>query len=101
MGTGVQATYSEHHMSLNSAFSGMGGREFVRTVIAELELGAERVVLDCAEWRVLDFSLLSALVRCTETFRSRGALLELANLPTEMRANIRELRLQNRLRLQD
>lgn len=99
MATAMESVFAEHHMSIGTAFSGAYGRQFGRTVLAALDNGARHVVVDCSEWRKLDVVLLSALVRCADVFSSRDALFELVNLTPEMRANLRELRLQNRLRV--
>lgn len=99
MATALQFSPAEHHMAVTDAFLGTNGREFGKSVLHALDTGNVHVVVDCAGWRRLDFVLLSALVKCADAFTHRGAELELVNLSTEMRANIRELRLEHRLRI--
>ena len=99
MATMVQHAFAEHHVSISSALS--DSRRFGRSVLEALEQGRRHVVVDCGEWKHLDLMILSALVRCAGAFASQGALLELVNLSPEMRANVRELRLQNRLKVVD
>ena len=74
------------------------GRRFGNSVLDALQRGMNHVIIDCREWHRLDLNLLSALVRCANAFANHGATLEFANLSPEMRAIVRELRLQNRLR---
>ena len=77
------------------------GRRFGNSVLEALERGMNHVVIDCCEWHRLDLNLLSSLIRCANAFARHGATLEFANLSPEMRAIVRELRLQNRLRVLD
>jgi anti-anti-sigma regulatory factor len=98
MATAVQM-YAEHHMSVDADLSGLSRGEFGKAVVGALELGKKHVVLDCSQWKKLDLMVLSALVRCADVFSSRGATLEIVNLPNEIHAAIRELRLHHRLRL--
>jgi anti-anti-sigma regulatory factor len=101
MAIALQHSMTEHYMSVAEEFTGIDGREFGRSVLHALEDGKRHVVVDCTGWRRLDFVLLSSLVKCADVFSSRGASLELVNLSPEMHANIRELRLQNRLGVAD
>jgi hypothetical protein len=94
-------TITTHYVAITPESIGAKGRAFGWSVIEALEAGKRHVVVDCAAWRHLDFVLLSALVRCADLFSSRGALLELVNLSSELRGNIRELRLDERLGVAD
>ena len=98
MATAVEL-YAEHRMSIEPNFVGTLGRDFGKSVLAALEQGKRHVIVDCRNWRHLDLILLSALVRCADRFYRDGALLEIINLTPEMRATIRELRLDHRLHL--
>jgi anti-anti-sigma regulatory factor len=100
MATAVQM-YAEHHMSVGPNVSAVSIRELGKAVVAALALGQRHVVLDCSQWRKLDLMVLSCLVRCADVFSSSGATLEIVNLPHDVHAAIRELRLDRRLRLAD
>jgi hypothetical protein len=78
---------------------GSNGRSFGRSLIEYFEQGVRRVVVDCGDWRQLDFGLLSALVRAADFSRRCGATLELVNLQNTIAADLRELRLSHRLGL--
>ena len=99
MGTLVQQSYAEHHVSIASALHDT--RLFGRSVLDALDAGRRHVVVDCEDWKQLDLMLLSALLRCAKAFARQGARFELANLSPEMRANVRELRLLDRLKVVD
>jgi hypothetical protein len=99
MATMVQHSFAEHHVSISSALA--DSRDFGRTLLEALDQGRRHVIVDCEDWKKLDLMLLSALVRCANVFARQGALFELANLSPEMRANVRELRLQDRLKVLD
>jgi anti-anti-sigma regulatory factor len=99
MATMVQPTFAEHHVSIASAFA--DSRGFGRSLLEALDQGRRHVIVDCEEWKKLDLMLISALVQCAQAFANQGAQFELANLTPEMRANVRELRLQRRLKVLD
>jgi anti-anti-sigma regulatory factor len=100
MATAISA-FPEHHLAIGPNLSEGEGRRFGKIVLDALERGMNHVIIDCREWHRLDLTLLSALVRCANVFASHGATLEFANLSPEMRAIVRELRLQDRLRVLD
>ena len=97
MATAVQTIQTEEVVSVNEFALGPNGRTFGRSIIKSFERGVDRVVVDCADWRRLDFGLLSALVKAADFSRRVGATLELVNLPSTIHADIRELRLTRRL----
>jgi anti-anti-sigma regulatory factor len=99
MSTVLQQNASALQIAVASTDTGPNGREFGRTILAALDRGRTRVVIDCAAWGQLDISLLSALVRCADVFRRQGGELELVNVPSKIIASIRELRLHHRLGL--
>ena len=66
-------------------------------VVRALDDGERHVVIDCREWRQLDLLVLSALVRCARACCEFGAGFELINLRDHLRADLRELRLDERL----
>lgn len=99
MATALAPNYAEHLIPILPEPTISYGRQFGRTVLDALDEGKRHVVVDCAGWQRLDFVLLSALVKCADTFNKRGAVLELVNLSPELAANIRELRLQKRLNI--
>jgi anti-anti-sigma regulatory factor len=101
MAMAMSALLSEQHFAIAPNLNEGDGRRFGNSVLDALERGMNHVIIDCREWHRLDLTLLSALVRCANAFARHGATLEFANLSPEMRAIVRELRLQSRLRVLD
>lgn len=66
-------------------------------VARALTTGERHVVVDCSGWRVLDLRVLSALVRCARACGEIGAGFELVNLDEQLRADLRDLRLERRV----
>jgi hypothetical protein len=97
MATAVQTMHAEEVVSVTDFVLGPNGRTFGRSIIDSFERGVNRVVVDCRDWRRLDFGLLSGLVKAADFSRRVGATLELVNLPSTIHADIRELRLTRRL----
>jgi anti-anti-sigma regulatory factor len=79
--------------------SPMRGRDLRSRVHQALQRGEQHVVVDCKEWGALDFSTLSSLIQCASLCRQEGAAFEVTNLSNTLRANIRALRLNERLGL--
>jgi anti-anti-sigma regulatory factor len=97
MSTALNALYAEREISITTDSIGANSRAFAHQVIGVFESGVRHVVIDCTQWRTLDFGLLSALVRCADFGRTRGGRFELVNLSNPIAADIRELRLERRL----
>lgn len=97
MATAVRAIRAEQVIEVSEFSMGPNGRSFGRSIIEHFEQGVARVVVDCGNWRQLDFGLLSALVKAADFSRRCGATLELVNLPNTIAADLRELRLSTRL----
>lgn len=95
----THAFIGERHIAVGSSLGGADAREVGCALLEALDGGIQSVIIDCREWRHLDFVLLSALVKCADVFSRLGASLELVNLSSEMRMNIRELQLQDRLQV--
>jgi len=74
-------------------------RSLRTTIVSALDSGAGRIVVDCSGWERLDLSVLSALVQGANACGLRGASFELTNLGQDLQADIRALRLSNRLGL--
>jgi hypothetical protein len=74
-------------------------RELCTRIIGALENGKRRIVVDCTNWHQLDFALLGALIRCSRAAAVQGAAFELVNLAGNLRANIHDLCLEERLGL--
>jgi anti-anti-sigma regulatory factor len=71
------------------------------SVVDALDCGRRSVIVDCAGWDHLDFSVLSALIQCASACRLRGASFKLVNLSHSMHSSIEALRLDGRLGLDD
>ena len=99
MATAVHAARAEQVLEVSEFSMGPNGRTFGRSIIEHFEQGVARVVVDCGNWRQLDFGLVSALVRAADFARRCGGTLELVNLPKTIAADLRELRLSRRLGL--
>ena len=99
MATAVQAFHAERVVAVSEFSMGPNGRVFGRSLIEHFEQGVARVIVDCGNWRQLDFGLLSALVRAADFARRCGGKLELVNLQNTIAADLRELRLSHRLGL--
>jgi hypothetical protein len=99
MATALQAVHAEQVVAVSEFSMGPNGRSFGRSIIEHFEHGVARVVVDCGNWRRLDFGLLAALVKAADFSRRCGATLELVNLPSTIAADLRELRLSRRLGL--
>ncbi len=89
-----------YHVEVGHELETGYSRALRSSVVEALEGGRSAIVVDCAGWRELDFGVLSALIQCANTCRSRGATFEVVNLSREMQASIRALRLDGRLGLQ-
>jgi anti-anti-sigma regulatory factor len=74
-------------------------RELRARVDLALQAGERHLAVDCEGWREPDVSLLSALIHCAHRSRQQGAVLDLLNLSGEVRASMRDLRLEERLGL--
>ena len=93
------AVHAEQVIPISEFSMGAHARAFGRSILDVVESGVPHIVVDCSAWRQLDFGLLSALVRASDYSRRRGTTMELVNLPTTIRADVRELRLEHRLRI--
>ena len=77
------------------------GRELTRSVLAALDQGQQRIVVDCSRWSELDLSALSALVGCARVCGQRGVEFDMTNLTSQLSSAIHALRLGARLGLID
>jgi len=64
-----------------------------------LQHGARRLVVDCEAWQQMDVNVLSSLIQCASACREYGASFEVANMSSDILADVRALRLQARLGL--
>lgn len=64
-----------------------------------LEQGDRHLVVDCGSWNRLDFNMLSSLIQCASACREQGASFEVANMSSEVRADVLALQLGGRLGL--
>jgi anti-anti-sigma regulatory factor len=99
MATALQIDFAQHLVPLKLDSAGPNGRAFGLSLIESFDRGLRNVVVDCTEWRHLDFGVLSALVKSAEFFRKRGGQFEIVNLSEGLAADIRALRLERRLGL--
>jgi anti-anti-sigma regulatory factor len=74
-------------------------RDLRASVREALRLGARRLVVDCDAWNRIDVTVLSSLIQCASACREYGASFEVANVSTDMLANVRALNLHSRLGL--
>jgi len=101
MTTAISGMPTANLFAIDANLAEGDARRFGRVVLEALERGMTDVIIDCRNWHRLDLTLLSALVRCADAFARHGANLEFTNLSPEMRATVRELRLQHRMRIPD
>jgi len=95
----VESISTAYYLELGPSGSATEHRELKRSVLAALDQGQQRIVVDCARWSELDLSALSALVSCARVCGQRGVEFDVANLGPQLRATIHALRLGSRLGL--
>jgi anti-anti-sigma regulatory factor len=61
--------------------------------------GEQRLVVDCGEWRNFDLAMLSSLIQCASACREHGVSFEILNLSHDIRRDVRDLGLHDRLGL--
>lgn len=99
MATAVRSDFEPYYIELVHALHVANHRSLRATIVSALDSGAGHVVVDCAGWERLDLSVLSALVQGANACGLRGAMFELRNLGRDLQADIKALRLGNRLGL--
>ncbi len=77
------------------------GKELRADVRHALDRGENRILVDCEGWSEFDLPTLSSLVHCASACRTSGASFEVSNLSGKIMADVRALRLGERLGLQD
>lgn len=99
MATAVRSDFEPYYIELVHVLHVANHRSLRTTIVRALDSGAGHVVVDCAGWERLDLSVLSALVQGANACGLRGAMFELTNLGRDLQADIKALRLGNRLGL--
>jgi anti-anti-sigma regulatory factor len=64
-----------------------------------LTQGDRHLVVDCGAWNRLELNMLSSLIQCASACREHGASFEVANMSSEVRADVHALQLSGRLGL--
>jgi anti-anti-sigma regulatory factor len=95
----VESISTAYYLELSPSGKAMEHRELKRSVLAALDQGQQRIVVDCSQWAELDLNALSTLVSCARVCGQRGVEFDVANLGSNMRATIHALRLGSRLGL--
>ena len=84
-----------------SRLSSHHARELRLGVRRALEHGERRLVVDCGAWEEFDFMMLSSLIQCAAACREHGATFEVTSLSSDLKADVRELRLHDRLDIRE
>ena len=95
----VESVSTAYYLELGPSGKPTEHRELKRSVLAALDQGQQRIVVDCSQWSELDLSALSTLVSCARVCGQRGVEFDVANLGSHLRATIHALRLGSRLGL--
>ena len=72
-------------------------RELRAQVQQALRQGQRSLTIDCAAWTQVDVSMLSSLIQCASACEQQGASLRVANVSHQIEADVRALRLDDRL----
>jgi anti-anti-sigma regulatory factor len=99
MATSTQPIHSGALFSIPEMMKPHHARELRTGVRQALEQGESHITVDCESWNQLDLSMLSSLVQCASACREWGASFEVANMSGKIRADVRALRLDQRLGL--
>jgi anti-anti-sigma regulatory factor len=99
MATALRAALEPCQIRLVGDFDDGYRRSLRSAILAALDHGHQRVIVDCDEWRRLDLGVLSALIHGAKACAIRGASFELVNLAKDLRSDIDALRLAGRLGL--
>lgn len=89
----MSSVAGSYHVDLASYASIPYRQTLYGDVVRALDTGERRVVVDCTGWQQLNLPVLSMLIRCAKVCRESRAEFELVNLGDNLRADIRELRL--------
>jgi anti-anti-sigma regulatory factor len=101
MATTTRPSYNGIRFAIPQTMQAHHARDLRAGVRQALELGESRITVDCQSWSQLDLTMLSSLVQCASACRESGALFEVANMSGKIRADVRALRLDHRLGLQE
>ena len=94
-------TFGNTRFTIPSSVSPGHAKELRSLVRRALRQGDRRLTVDCQDWETLDLNVLSSLIQCASSCREHGASFEVANVCSEIRADVRALRLDDRLGLLD
>ena len=97
----VESISTAYYLELGPSGRATEHRELKRSVLAALDQGQQRIVVDCSRWSELDLSALSALVGCARVCGQRGVEFDMTNLTSQLSSAIHALRLGARLGLID
>ena len=100
MTTAMHPLHDGAHFSIPPVCTTQQARMFRTSVNQALETGDRRVVIDCEGW-ALELGMLSSVLQCASRCRDRGVSFELVNLSADLKRNMRELLLDDRLGLRD
>lgn len=93
----LSSATASYHVTLAPESGSHYPRALRDDVARALTTGERHVVIDCSDWRELDLRVLSALVRCARACGEIGAGFELVNLDENLKADLRDLRLEGRV----
>lgn len=74
-------------------------RELRAHVRHALRQGQRSLTVDCSAWEQVDVSMLSSLIQCASACHQQGASFQVANVSHQIEADVRALRLDDRLGL--
>lgn len=74
-------------------------RELRAQVRQALRQGQRSLTVDCTAWEQVDVSMLSSLIQCASACQQQGASFAVANVSHQIEADVRALRLDDRLGL--
>lgn len=101
MATATQPTFPGVRFAIPRMMQAHHAKDLRAGVRQALELGEGRITIDCESWSELHLGMLSSLVQCASDCRVSGASFEVANMSGKVRADVRALRLDHRLGLED
>lgn len=92
-------SFGSAHFEISRQSTTRHARDLRSGVRQALQQGDRHFVVDCGAWNQLDLSMLSSLIQCATACREHGASFEVANMSTELRADVLALQLGERLGL--